>query len=143
MNMNPLTWNWNQAKAAGKHVVSFGAGATAFAVMAHFISPAAGTGITQNINDVFNGLEQAATGIAGLISALILIYTSLRSANNASPASQVASVKAAEPAVLVQAVQEVSPSMLRDAVAAQPEVKAVVVKTQAAADASPNPKVTT
>jgi hypothetical protein len=33
--------------------------------------------------------------------------------------------------------------MLRDAVAAQPEVKAVVVKTQAAADASPNPKVTT
>jgi hypothetical protein len=44
---------------------------------------------------------------------------------------------------LVQAVQAVAPVTLRDAVAAQPEVKAVVVTSQAVADASPSEKVKT
>ena len=142
MNINPMTWNWNQYAAAGKHIASAAAGAVGLAVVWHFVSPEQGANVTQNINDVVNGLEQAAKGFAGLIAAATLVYTSLKSANNASPASQVASVKAADPAALVQAVQAVSPATLRDAVAMQPDVKAVVVTSKAVADASPSPKVT-
>ena len=150
MNINPMTWNWNQYAAAGTHIARAAAGAVGLAVVWHFVSPEQGANVTQNINDVVSGLEQAAKGFAGLIAAATLVYTSLKSASNASPASQVASVKAADPAALIQAVQAVSPATLRDAgaaqsdaVAAQSDVKAVVVTSKAVADASPSAKVTT
>jgi len=151
---NPATWSTNQFQAAGKQVASAVAGAVGLAVTWHFIAPVQATDVVGNFNDMVNGLTQFAKGAAGFISFLTLLYTSFMAAHNASPGAHVASVQAENPAALVaavnaispgtlvQAVNNVSPVMLRDAVAEQPDVRSVVVTTQAVANASASPKVT-
>jgi hypothetical protein len=92
-----------------------------------------------DINHMLNGAKEFWVG-AGPLVMLALAWWGK---NKASLTSQVATVNTAAPAALVAAVQEVHPVVLRDAVAAQPDVKAIVVTSQAVADASPSTKVTT
>lgn len=89
-----MNWNWNQYKAAGKHVASYVAGGISVAVAFHYLTPAQGGDVTQNVNLIIDGLTKAATGVAGLLAILTPIYTALRAANNASSANQAASLVA-------------------------------------------------
>lgn len=97
------------------------------------------TDIQTDLDHMINGAKEFMVG-AGPLIALALGWWGK---NKASLTSQVESVKTAAPAALVEAVQEVHPAVLRDAVAAQPDVKSIVVTTQAAANASASAKVTT
>lgn len=92
-----------------------------------------------DFNHMINGAKEFMLG-AGPLIALGMGWWGKR---KASLAAQVLAVQAAHPAALVQAVQEVHPAVLRDAVAAQPEVKAVIVTSEAVANTSPSNKVTT
>ena len=83
-----LDWNLNQYKAAGKHVASFAAGGVGMAAALHFLSPSQAVDVNGNLTQIFNGLEQVATGIAGLGTILVPIYTALRAAHNANPTVQ-------------------------------------------------------
>ena len=89
-----MTFNWNQAKAAGKHVASYAAGGVTMAVALHFLSPSQGTDVAGNINAIVNGVEQVATGIGGLIAIATPFYTAWRASHNASPAAQGAALVA-------------------------------------------------
>lgn len=124
--------------AIGKQVVTYGAGfATAVGVNAFYgLTPDA---VQTDFDHIFNGIKEICIGAGPLVGAAVAWWAQ----HSASMKVKVADVKAAAPAVLVQAVQAVSPVTLRDAVAAQPEVKAVLVNTKAVADASPSEKVTT
>lgn len=97
------------------------------------------TDLQTDFDHMINGAKEFWLG-AGPLVMLALAWWGK---NKASLTSQVATVNTAAPAALVAAVQEVHPVILRDAVAAQPEVKAVLVTSQATADASPSPKVAT
>lgn len=122
--------------AAGKHYISFAAGAAA---ALGFTTQASSADIITDFDHIFNGLKEIAIGAGPLIA----IGMGWWAAHNASLTSKVAAVKAAEPKALVDAVQSVAPVVLRDAVAAQPEVKAVVVTSAAVANASESEKVKT
>ncbi len=126
----------DQYLAWGKHVVTFGAGAAAATGV---LTQVSSVDIVNDFDHIFNGVKEIAIG-AGPLVALGMGWWS---AHNASMKAKVASVKAAEPQTLVKAVQQVAPVVLRDAVAAQPDVKSIVVTSQAAADASESPKITT
>lgn len=89
-----LNWNWNQYKAAGKHVASFAAGGIGVAAALHFISPQQAMDANGNITQIVGGLQQVATGIAGIATVLVPIYTAWRSARNADPTVQAASLVA-------------------------------------------------
>jgi hypothetical protein len=126
----------NVLLASGKHLVSYVAGAaTVFGIM----SQTSSADLMTDFDHIFNGIKEIAIGV-GPIATLAMGWWS---AHNATTQAKVAAVQAAEPHALVQAVQAVAPVTLRDAVAAQPEVKAVVVTSQAVADASPSEKVKT
>jgi len=83
-----LSWNWNQYKAAGRHVASYIAGGVTIAVGLHFLSPAQGTDIANNIGSITDGVTKVATGLAGLIAVLAPIYTTLKAAHSASPVQE-------------------------------------------------------
>lgn len=145
-DLNPLNWNWNQYKAAGKHVASYAAGGVTAAVALHFLSPTQGGDIAENIGLITDGVTKIATGVAGIIAVLAPIYTALKAAHNASPASQVTSVVANLSAP--QGTQEAnaiadpaSRTKLIEAVAEMPEVKKIVPADPALADATASPKV--
>lgn len=143
---NPINWNWNQAKAAGKHVASYAAGGVTVAVAFHFLSPTQGGDLSQNIGLVTDGVTKIATGIAGIIAVLAPVYTALKAANNASPSSQVASVvQNLSAPQITQAANAVadpeSRTKLIEAVAEMPEVKKIVPNDPALAAAIPSPKV--
>jgi hypothetical protein len=89
------SWNWNQYKAAGKHVASYAAGGVSVAVAFHYLSPGQGDDITTNLNSIFDGIKEIAIGTGGLITVLTPIYTALRAARNASVPNQGASLVAA------------------------------------------------
>lgn len=126
----------NVLLANGKHWISFFAGAAATLGLTTQTSSA---DIINDFDHIFNGLKEVAIGAGPLIA----IGMGWWAAHNSTLKAKVAAVKAAEPTVLVQAVQTAAPEVLRDAVAAQPDVKAVIVTTNAAANASQSPKVTT
>lgn len=87
-------WNWNQYKAAGKHVASYAAGGVSMAVAFHFLSPSQGSDITTNLNSIFDGVKEIAIGVGGLVTVLTPIYAAWRAANNASSPNQAASLVA-------------------------------------------------
>lgn len=89
-----FSWNWNQYKAAGKHVASVVAGAVGMAVALHFITPQQATDVNGNLTSIFTGLQQVATGIAGISAVVVPIYTAWRAAHNASPTVQAQSLVA-------------------------------------------------
>lgn len=144
---NPTTWNWSQYKAAGKHVVSYAAGGVTVAVAFHFLSPAQGQDISQNIGLITDGATKIATGIAGLIAILAPIYNALRAANNSSPSAQITSVvQNLSAPQITQAANAVadpaSRTKLIEAVADMPEVKKIVPNDPTIATSTLSPKVT-
>jgi hypothetical protein len=126
----------NQYLASARPIIAFFSGVMAMWGFQTVITP---QDLVTDFDHIFNGIKEFWLGAGPLLAAVMLLW----SKHKASLASQVATVKTAEPASLVQAVQQVAPATLRDAVAAQPEVKQVVVTTQAVANASPSAKVTT
>ncbi len=126
----------SQFLAAGKHAISYGAGfATAFGLLTQVNA----TDIATDFDHIFNGIKEIATGLGPLVTLAMGWWA----AHNSTMRAKVAAVREAQPQVLVQAVQQVAPVVLRDAVAEQPEVRAVVVDSKATAEASPSDKVTT
>jgi hypothetical protein len=126
----------DKALAAAKIAVGYIAGGMTTLGVQTMFSPA---DVATDVNHMLNGIQEFCVGAGPLVTLAMGWWATRR----ASLASKVASVQAADPAALVQAVQTVSPITLRNAVAAQPDVKKVTVTTQAAADASPSPKVST
>lgn len=94
MDLNVLNWNWNEKAAAGRHVLSYVAGGISFAVGWHFLSPTDATGITENLNTIWDGIVKVGTGVAGLAATLTPIYTALMAKKSAEPASQIKNVVA-------------------------------------------------
>jgi hypothetical protein len=126
----------NKYLASGRHFISFTAGAAA---MAGVLTQTSSADIVSDFDHIFNGIKEISIGVGPLIT----IAMGLWAAHSSSLRANIANVQAAQPATLVQAIQQVAPSVLRDAVAEQPDVAKVVVTTKAAADASLSPKVTT
>lgn len=115
----------SQYLAAGKHYVSFAAGAVAALGLTTQSSSA---DIVSDFDHIFNGLKEIAIGAGPLVT----IAMGWWAAHNASTKAKVESVKQVAPT-----------AMLIDAVADRPEVKAIVVDSPALAQASPSDKVTT
>jgi hypothetical protein len=145
---NPTDWNWNQIDAAGRHVLTAGGSIIATLAATHFISgltPESAGEIAANVDHIWHGTVEVATGVVGLLSALAPIYSALKSASSASPSSQIKSVAAtlSEPRTVqdLNAVADPqSRTVLIDAVSKMPEVRGVVAP--ALADALPqNDKV--
>lgn len=126
----------NSLLASGKHFITFFAGAGAAVGV---LTQTSAADIQGDFDHIFNGIKEIAIG-AGPLVAMGMAWWA---AHNSSLKAKVESVQAAQPQALVSAVQQVAPVVLRDAVAAQPEVKAVVVTSAAVAEASPSEKVTT
>ncbi len=147
-DLNPLNWNWSQAKAAGRNAASYAAGGVTVLVAMHYISPTQGTDITTNINLLLDGATKVATAIAGLSAILLPVYTAWRAANSASPSNQVKNVITELSASdITQAANAVADPKSRqnliEAVADMPEVKKIVSSDPKIAQAIPSPKVTT
>jgi hypothetical protein len=131
---NPANWNWNQIDAAGRHVLNTGCTVVATLAATHFITgltPQSAADIATNVNQIWHGVVEVATGVVGLLTAAAPIYTALKSAASASPSSQIKSVAAtlAEPKAVQDANAAVDPTsrtLLVNAVAQMPEVKAIV-----------------
>lgn len=133
--MNQETFD--RTLATGKHVVTFVGGfITALGVTT--VGGLAPTDIQTNFDHIFNGVKEIGLGVGPLVAAAMAWW----SQHNAKLSSKVADVRAAEPGVLVTAVQKVAPVVLRDAVAEQPEVAKIIVRTDAVAKSSPSDKVT-
>lgn len=126
--------------AGAKVLVGYAAGGATVLGLQTALDPGtpSPTDVVSDVNQMLDGIKEFCAGAGPLLAFGMGWWATHR----ASLASKVASVQAASPGALVQAVQAVSPATLRDVVAAQPDVKAVVVTTQAAANASPSPKVT-
>lgn len=107
-DLNPLQWNWNQYKAAGKHVASYAAGGVTVAVGLHFLSPSQGGDIGGDINLIVDGVEKIATGVAGIVAVIAPIYTALRAAKNASPTSQASSLAQEVPGTVIVTTPEIA-----------------------------------
>ena len=120
-DLNPTNWNWTQYKASGRHVASFAAGAVGMIAALHFITPQQATDINGNITVLFTGLEQAATGIAGLVAICVPIYTAFKAAHSASPTQEAKSLVAAEPKTIIVTTPEIA--------AATPEQNNIVSST--------------
>lgn len=145
-DLNPLNWNWQQAQAAGKHGLTAVGAVTATLVAVHFLDTTQQTEIVANVTSIYDGLIKVVTGIAGLVGVLTPIYGALKSAHNASPASQVTSVvKNLSAPEITQAANAVvdptSRNKLIEAVAEMPEVKKIVPTDPALAVAVASPKV--
>lgn len=146
-DLNPVQWNWTQFKAAGRHVASFSAGAVVVAATWGLVSSAQANDINNALTLIFSGLDNLGKGVAALAAVLIPIYTTLRAAHSASPASQVKEVvQNLSAPQITQAANEVadpgSRNKLIEAVAEMPEVKKIVPVDPAIAKAIPSPKVT-
>lgn len=101
MQISLPNWTFNQYAAAGKHVMSYAAGAVSFAVAFHFLSSTDASSINDNIGHVYNGLMEAAKGVLGLVATGTSIYAGLKAAKNASPISQAASLEKTIPGTKV------------------------------------------
>jgi hypothetical protein len=98
-----------QYLAAGKHYISFAAGAAA---ALGFTTQVNSADIVSDFDHIFNGLKEIAIGAGPLIA----IGMGWWAAHNASLPAKVAAVQAAEPKALAQAVQQVAPAVLQEAV---------------------------
>lgn len=129
--MNIVNWNWNQYKAAGKHVASYAAGAVSVALAWGLVSQTDASNLSEAITHITDGFEQLAKGIGMIAGVVVPIYTAWRSAKNASPQSQINSVvqnlSAPEATQVINAIADpAGRNKLINAVAAMPEVKQVV-----------------
>lgn len=111
-----MDFNWNQYKAAGRHALSYAAGAVTAAAAIGLISQGDSTSLLSGLNQIVSGLEGIAKGVGVMAGVLVPIYTALKAAHSASPQEQIKTV------------------------AAMPEVKGIVV-TAAVAEATPSEKV--
>lgn len=136
-----MSWNWNQYKAAGKHVASFAAGGIGVAAAMHFITPQQALDANGNITQIVGGLQQVITGIAGIATVLVPIYTALRSAHNANPTVQAQSLVAVANSGTTQAVE--ANAAIANAVIASNDLKlnGTIAAPPAVADAVPSEKV--
>lgn len=139
MNLNPLTWDWDQWKAAGKHGGSIVAGGVGALVAVHFLSPQQGMDLGENVNHVINGLTEVAKGVAGILAIVGGAYTTLRSTMNASPEVRKAAVSQ-QPNEIVVTTTPANKIELANKIADMPEAKQVL-STPAVAAATPSPKV--
>ncbi len=108
VDLNPINWNWNQFKAAGRHVVSYVAGGVTIAVTMHFITAQQADGLTNNIGLITDGLTKVATGFAGLIAVLAPIYTAMKAAHSGSPTQEAISLEKAVPGTKVITAPEIA-----------------------------------
>lgn len=122
-DLNPISWNWNQYKAAGKHVASYAAGGVTVAVALHFLSDSQGADLGTNINLVVDGAGKVATGIAGIFGVLWPIYNALRAAHNASPTMLASSLAKEVPNTIIVTAPEIAK--------ATPNLPNVVANTEA------------
>lgn len=148
MNINPLTWNWNEQKAAGRHVLSYAAGGVTMLVAVHIISPTDASGITDNLNTIWDGIEKIGTGITGLAAIIVPIYTALTAKKSAEPAEQVKAVVAnlSAPAITQAAdaiADPASRNKLISAVAEMGEVRGIVAPESVAKNTDSNKVVST
>lgn len=135
--LNPLTWNWNEKKAAGRHVLSYAAGAVTMAAVWGMISQGDASTLTQGLSDIGAGAEQLAKGVAAIAGVLIPIYTALMAKRSAQPDQQIKSV------IANATDNPVDRNKLISVVAEMPEVKGVVTTATVAADTSSNKVVAT
>jgi hypothetical protein len=112
-----MNWDWDQYKAAGKHVASYAAGGLTVAVAMGLLTSSQSADANADINSIVDGLQSVLKGVAGLIAVATPIYTAWMAAHNASPQVKLNSV------------------------AAMPEVKKIIT-TPEVADATPSAKVT-
>lgn len=124
-DLNPLSWNWNQAKAGGKHVISAIGGAVAMAVTFHLISADQASSITADIGLISDGVVKVCTGVAGLLGVLAPIYSAFRAAHNASPTMQAANLVKEVPGTVVVTTPEVAAAVPSAAVVSNTETKVV------------------
>lgn len=147
-DFNPANWNWAQLKAAGRHGLTYVAGAVSAAVALHILSPSQGSDITGSLNLLAHGIGEIATAVTGLAAVVVPLYTSWRAAKSASPSEQVKSVVSNLSAPqITQAANAVadptSRTKLIEAVADMAEVEKIVPVDPALAMATASPKVTT
>lgn len=116
-------WNWNSYKAAGKHVASYIAGGVSIAVTFHFISPTDASGITENLNSIYDGVVKIGTGIAGLAAILTPIYTALKAAHNASPVGQATGLVQAAPGTTIVTTPEIAAAVPSNNVVSNTDTK--------------------
>lgn len=107
-DLNPLNWNWNQYKAAGRHVASYAAGGITVAVGLHFITPQQAVDANGNLTQITTGLTQLIAGITGLVTLLAPIYTSFKAAHSASPVQEAAALSQAMPGTQIVTAPEVA-----------------------------------
>ena len=92
-----LNWNWNQYKAAGRHIASYAGGAVSMAVALHFITPDQAVDVNGNLKSIFTGLQQVGAGVAGIVAFLAPIYAGWKASHSASPKQEAISLVAAVP----------------------------------------------
>lgn len=124
-DLNPLNWNWNQYKAAGRHVASYAAGGVSVAVALHLLSPAQGSDIAENIGTITDGLMKVATGIGGLIAVLAPIYTAFKAAHSASPVQEAKALEKAVPGTKIITDPKIADAVPSPNVMPNTEVKVV------------------
>lgn len=107
---------WAQYKAAGRHALSYGAGAITAAAAMGLVSQSDSTDLMSGLNQIAGGLESIVKGAGVIAGVLAPMYAAYKAAHSASPQEQIKTV------------------------AAMPEVKAIVA-TPAVADAAPSAKV--
>lgn len=122
--------------AVGKQITSYAAGIMTLLGVQTVLTP---QDLITDVDHMIAGIKEFWLGAGPLV----LLGMALWAKSKSKLSSKVASVQQAQPQALMQAVQAVAPVVLRDAVATQSEVKAILVKTEATAEASPSPKVTT
>lgn len=143
MNINPLSWNWNEKKAAGRHVLSYAAGGVTALVALHILTPQDASGITDNLTSIWDGIEKIITGLTGLAAILVPIYTALTAKKSAEPAEQVKAVVAnlSAPAITQAADAVADPASrnkLISAVAEMREVRGIVAPESVAKNTDSN-----
>lgn len=103
-----LNWTWPQYQAAGKHIASYVAGGVTMAAALHFISPQQAVDVNGNLKDIFSGLQQVATGVAGLVAFATPFYTAWRAQHNSTPQAQALSLVKEVPGTIIVTKPEVA-----------------------------------
>ena len=100
--MFDLNWmNWNSAKAAGKHLASFVAGAITLSASTHIISMGDANSLTQAFNSIIEGITKIGDGLTIVAGIVVPLYTMWKSARNASPKGQATGLQAAIPGTVI------------------------------------------
>jgi len=149
MDVNPLNWNWNEKKAAGRHVLTYAGGLVTMAAVWGLVSQGDASTLTQGLNDIGAGLAQFAKGVAAIAGVLVPLYSALMAKRSAQPDQQIKSVVATLSApnsgkTVAEVVSDESDrKKLISAVADMPEVKGVVTTAKVADETASNKVVAT